>query len=172
MTGTPDVLFAEPGGRWRTVAYGPALCLAVLIAELITDSPVPWFGLLFCAALLAGFVALQVVAARRHVSVELTSDALRNGTETVPLSTIDAVLPEAGEQSWDDEPWDKARTLGELTGIPRRRTGIGLRRTDGEVVRAWARDHRGLRAALNAALDRPAADPVANDLAGENGSQR
>ncbi|MFE3446509.1 hypothetical protein ACFXNW_26060 [Nocardia sp. NPDC059180] len=187
------ILFAEPGGRWRAVAYGPALCLLILILELATGSTPHWFALLFCGALIAAFVALQVVAARRHISVELTTDALRNGTETLSLDAIDAVLGESDEQNWDDEPWDSARALGELSGIPRRRTGIGLRRTDGDVVQTWARDHRGLRAALTAALDkrtprpsdghagggarnhggpREAADPPPQQRPGENGADR
>ncbi|TLF75261.1 hypothetical protein [Nocardia cyriacigeorgica] len=159
MNDSGTVLFAEPGGRWRAVAYGPALCLLILVLELATGSSPHWFALVFCGVLIAAFVALQVVAARRHVSVELTPETLRNGTETLPLDAIDAVLGEADEQSWDDEPWESARALGELSGVPRRRKGIGLRRTDGEVVQAWARDHRGLRAALTTALDERTPDP-------------
>ncbi|GAB2646190.1 hypothetical protein [Nocardia goodfellowii] len=145
------VLFAEPGARWRAVAYGPALCLVILLAELATGSPVHWFALIFCAALIAGFVALQVVAGRRHVSVELTDGALRSGAEVLPLSGIAEILPPRADAKYEDE-WESARALGELSGVPRRRTGIGLRLRDGSVVQAWAKDHRGLRAALTAAL--------------------
>ncbi|WP_063821327.1 hypothetical protein [Nocardia cerradoensis] len=152
----PDsVLFSEPGARWRTVAYGPLLCLLVLILELaLRRGPVHWFGLAFCAILLAGFVTLQVVAGKRHVSVELTDSVLREGTETLPLESIARVFPELDEESWDDEPWEAARALGELTGVPRRRRGIGLKLRDGAMVQAWARDHQQLRAELSAALDR------------------
>ncbi|WP_369974803.1 hypothetical protein [Nocardia sp. MDA0666] len=152
----PDsVLFGEPGARWRTVAYGPLLCLLVLILELaLRRGPVHWFGLTFCAILLAGFVTLQVVAGKRHVSVELTDSALREGTETLPLESIARVFPEHDEESWDDDPWESARALGELTGVPRRRRGIGLKLRDGAMVQAWARDHQQLRAELSAALER------------------
>ncbi|WP_227979532.1 hypothetical protein [Nocardia spumae] len=151
----PDsVLFSEPGARWRSVAYGPLLCLVVLILELVLRrGPVHWFGLVFCAVLLAGFVTLQVVAGKRHVSVELTESRLREGTETVSLDSIARVFPEHDEESWDDDPWQSARALGELTGVPRRRTGIGLKLRDGGMVQAWARDHRGLRAQLTAAIE-------------------
>ncbi|WP_433758682.1 hypothetical protein [Nocardia sp. CA-135398] len=162
MTASEDgatVLFAEPGARWRSVAYGPLLCLIVLILELVTADEVHWFALGFCAALIAGFVVLQVIAGQRHVSVELTSATLREGTETLPLATIDAVLPERDEDSWDDEDWESARSLGELSGVPRRRKGIGLRLVGGELVQAWAKDHRGLRAALIEALGGTDADP-------------
>ncbi|MEV6277604.1 hypothetical protein [Nocardia sp. NPDC051832] len=145
------MLFAEPGARWRAVAYGPLLCLVILLLELVTGSPVHWFALLFCAALIAGFVALQVIAGQRHVSVELTESALRSGTELLPLTEIAEVLPARADVEYEEE-WESARALGELSGVPRRRTGIGLRLRDGSVVQAWAKDHRGLRAALTAAL--------------------
>ncbi|MET9025281.1 hypothetical protein ABZW96_06600 [Nocardia sp. NPDC004168] len=148
------VLFTEPGARWRAVAYGPILCLAVLVLELVTGGDVHWFALLFCAALIAGFVALQVVAGKRHVGVELTAETLRSGTESLPLSSIAEVMPERDENSWDDEEWESARALGELSGVPRRRTGIGLRLADGSLVQAWARDHKALRAALTEAVQR------------------
>jgi hypothetical protein len=149
------VRFAEPGARWRTVAYGPILCLLVVVLELVLGSRVHWFGLAFCAVLLAGFVWLQVVAGRRHISVELTDTALREGTEVLPLARIAAVLPARDPESWDDEEWESARALGELSGVPRRRKGIGLRLRDGSLVQAWARDHRQLRAELDAVLDHP-----------------
>ncbi|RJO76548.1 DUF3093 family protein [Nocardia panacis] len=154
-----SVLFAEPGARWRSVAYGPLLCLLVLVIEVATGTDIHWFALAFCAVLLAGFVVLQVIAGRRHVSVALTDDALRSGAETLPLRTIAEVLPERDEHARDDEEWESARALGELTGVPRRRKGIGLRLVDGALVQAWAKDHRGLRDALGTALARvPAPD--------------
>ncbi|MFF3571702.1 hypothetical protein [Nocardia jiangxiensis] len=157
---TADVRFAEPGARWRAVAYGPLICLIVLILELVLGhGPVHWFGLLFCAVLLAGFVSLQVVAGKRHVSVELTETSLREGAETLELERIATVLPEHDEESWEDEDWQSARALGELAGVPRRRKGIGLKLRDGSLVQAWARDHRRLREELTAAVEgRPAND--------------
>ncbi|MTE16539.1 hypothetical protein [Nocardia aurantiaca] len=148
------VLFSEPGARWRTIGYGPALCAIILVIELIRGGAIHWFGLAFCAVLLAGFVWLQVVAGKRHISVELTPKQLREGTEVVPLRDIAKVLPEEDEQSWDYEDWQSARALGELTGVPRRRKGIGLELADGRLVQAWARDHITLRAELTAALER------------------
>lgn len=180
MTVSETVLFVEPGGRWRAIAYGPALCLLILVIEVASGSPAHWFALSFCGALIAGFVTLQVVAARRHISVELTVDGLRNGTETVPLEKIAAVFAESDERRWDENEWENARALGELTGVPRRRTGIGLRRTDGEPVQAWAKDHRGLRAALNEVLGtvdtdiRPtdtSRDPLLQKWTEEDGAQ-
>ncbi|MFJ4653009.1 hypothetical protein ACIP5Y_17240 [Nocardia sp. NPDC088792] len=148
------VLFSEPGARWRTIAYGPALCGIILAIEVARGGAVHWFGLVFCAVLLAGFVWLQVIAGKRHISVELTADTLREGAEVVPLRTIAQVLPEDDEESWDYEDWQSARALGELSGVPRRRKGIGLKLRDGSLAQAWARDHVTLRAALTGALER------------------
>jgi len=133
----------------------------------VTAAEVHWFALIFCAALIAGFVVLQVIAGQRHVSVELTDTALREGTETLPLAAIDAVLPERDEESWDDEDWESARSLGELSGVPRRRKGIGLRLGDGDLVQAWAKDHRGLRAALTTALGGTDPDQAGDDKGGD-----
>ena len=44
--------------------------------------------------------------------------------------------------------WQSSRALGELTGVPRGRTGIGIRLTGDRIRQAWARNHRGLRDAL------------------------
>ena len=43
------------------------------------------------------------------------------------------------------ERWQSARALGELVGVPKGRTGIGLRLTGGRTAQAWARRHRHLR---------------------------
>lgn len=152
MTADQTPLFAEPGARWRVVAYGPVLCLAVLVVELIGGHKTHPVTLVVLAALLAGIVSVQVLAARSHISVELTATTLRNGTETIELSTIAEVLPERDAADRRELAWESARALGELSGVPRRRTGIGLRLTDDELVQTWARDHRGLRAALTAVI--------------------
>ncbi|MFF0817906.1 hypothetical protein ACFYVR_22480 [Rhodococcus sp. NPDC003318] len=142
------VVFAEPGGRWRTVAFGPVLCLVVLVGDLFIGAGVHVFGLTLFAVVLAGLVAVQVAAARRHASVELTGRALRCGTEAVARADIAEVLPAADPEATDPLPWETARALGDLSGVPRRRTAIGLRLADGGLVRAWARDGDGLRTAL------------------------
>lgn len=146
------VSFAEPGARWRTVALGPVVCLVVLVADLFIGAGVHVFGLTLFAIVLAALVAVQVLAARRHASVEVTATGLRCGTETVPLVDVVEVLPPADPLAEDLQPWETARSLGELSGVPRRRTPIGLRLVDGELVRAWARDDDGLRSVLEAAV--------------------
>lgn len=82
----------------------------------------------------------------------LTERALRR-------AGIEGADAEQNAHSVDDddgaivEKWQSARALGELTGVPRGRTGIGLEITDGRTVQAWARRHRDLRAALAALVD-------------------
>ncbi|WP_433606891.1 hypothetical protein [Prescottella agglutinans] len=148
----PDALFDEPGARWRTVAYGPAFCVVALVIELLTGPVVHWFALTLFAAILAGIVYVQVAAARRHVSVSLTDTTLRQGAEELPVAEIAAVLPEADPYGDEPQPWESARSLGELSGVPRRRKAIGLRLQDGSLVQAWARDDEGLREQLTRAV--------------------
>ncbi|MDH6680376.1 hypothetical protein M2284_004605 [Rhodococcus sp. LBL1] len=148
----PDVLFDEPGARWRTVAYGPVFCVVALVIELLTGPVVHWFALTLFAVILAGIVYVQVAAARRHVSVSLTDTTLRQGAEELPVAEIEDVLPAADPYADEPEPWESARSLGELSGVPRRRKAIGLRLRDGSLVQAWARDDDGLRDALTEAV--------------------
>jgi len=145
-----DVLFAEPGGRWRSVAFGPLLCLAGALLELVTRIPVHWLAWALAAPLLAGVTALQVLGARRHGVVGLSTVTLRQGTEELPVANIAEVFDEPGERAWDDYSfdWEGARALGASLSVPRRHTGIGLKLTDGRLVQAWARDDIALRAAL------------------------
>lgn len=149
----PDVLFEEIGARWRTVAYGPVFCVVALVIELLTGPVVHWFALALFAAILAGIVAVQVAAARRHVSVQLTATTLRQGAEEVPVAEIAAVLPEADPYADEPQRWESARSLGELSAVPRRRKGIGLRLNDGSLAQAWARDDAGLREALTEVVE-------------------
>ncbi len=101
--------------------------------------------------LVSGFLALQVKAARLHTSVELTAESLRQGTETIRVSDIVRIYPPA---TGSEAPsWQSARALGELTGVPRGRTGVGLRLTGDRTAQAWARRHRDLRAALTELVD-------------------
>ena len=56
------------------------------------------------------------------------------------------------------EKWQSARALGELTGVPRGRTAIGLKLSGGRMAQAWARRHRELRAALTELLEQRSAE--------------
>ncbi|OZE99563.1 hypothetical protein [Rhodococcoides fascians] len=145
-----DALFEEPGARWRSLLWGPVFCAAVLVFELLTGPVVHWVALAVVAVVLTGFTYVQVSAARRHVSVALTATELRQGTERLSIADIAVVFPAPEYAAGEYEPkkWETARVLGELTGIPRRRRGVGLRLVGGGLVQAWAKDDDGLREAL------------------------
>jgi hypothetical protein len=148
----PKPLFYEPGASWLWVALaGPLAALSMILVQLSGHTGV---HLLIPMIFLVGvsfFVGLQVIAARIHTSVELSEDALRQGTETILVSEIVRVYPEAENKATSGKElrkWQSSRALGELAGVPRGRVGIGLKLTGGRSAQAWARRHRHLRAAL------------------------
>lgn len=157
----PEVLFFENGASWYWLLAGPASAIAMLLIQIkggVGFQPV--VPLIFLV-LVTGFLGLQVKAARVHTSVELTRESLREGTEVTPVSTIVAVFPQAEHSVKSREPlekWQSARALGELSGVPRGRTAIGIELTGKRTAQAWARNHRGLRAALTALVQEKTAD--------------
>lgn len=144
-----EVLFRESGGSWFVVLIGPLLIAAVVAVEASGPGRVHWPVLSIFFVVLTGFSALQVYAARQHVSVELTETTLRQGARTIPLSDIKAIHPE--NLGGDAMTWESAPALGELSGVPRRRKGIGLTMTSGSLAQAWARDHQRFRQELTEA---------------------
>src|SRR5262249_34595657 len=157
---------------------GPASAVSMILIEVWSGAPVSFVVPLIFLVLVSAFVALQVKAARIHVSVELTEDTLRQGTETILVREIVKVYPEPEhhEASGKElERWQSARALGELTGVPRHRIGIGLKLTERRVAQAWARRHRDLRAALTPLVQErvePARSDVADDDRYDDGSER
>lgn len=142
----PQVLFQEPGASWLWVLLGPAAAISMMLIQGWAGYGLQLLmpGVFF--VLVSGFLALQVWAARTHTSVVLTPDALRQGTETIQVDEIVRVYPEP--TGAEDPKWQSARALGELTGVPRGRTGIGLKLSNDRTAQAWARKHAALRATL------------------------
>ncbi|MDT5210578.1 MAG: hypothetical protein QOF67_2993 [Mycobacterium sp.] len=141
-----EALFYEQGASWYWLLAGPAAAVAMALIQLSSGYGIQLLvpGIFF--VLVTGFLAIQIKAARIHTSVELTPDHLRQGTELLSVDDIVRIYP---EPKGPDEPkWQSARALGELTGVPRRRTGIGLKLTNDRAVQAWARKHEALRTAL------------------------
>ncbi|HKP43435.1 MAG TPA: DUF3093 domain-containing protein [Mycobacterium sp.] len=147
----PQVLFYEQGASWWWVLAGPASGIAMALIQLSAGYGIQWVvpGVFF--VLVTGFLAIQVKAARIHTSVELTPDHLRQGTERISVDNIVRVYPEA--KGPEEPKWQSARALGELTGVPRGRTGIGLKLTNDRAAQAWARKHQVLRAALTQVVE-------------------
>jgi hypothetical protein len=157
----PERLFFENGASWHWLWLGVVGGLLMMFVQLSAGLGFQPVVPVFFLVMMCGFQAVQVRAARIHTSVELTADTLRQGTETLPTGEILAVYPEAehpvksggpikkwaksGEQL---EKWQESRSLGELNGVPKGRTGIGLKLANDRTAQAWARDHEALRAAL------------------------
>ncbi len=142
---TSEVLFYEQGASWLWVLAGPGAGVAMALIQL-SAGYFQWLIPIVFFLLLTFFLSIQVKAARIHTSVELTADTLRQGTETTRTAEIVRVYPEA--EGAEAPKWQYARALGELTGVPRGRTGIGLRLAGDRTAQAWARKDKQLRAAL------------------------
>jgi len=144
-------LFYEQGASWYWLLAGPVSGLTMLLIQLKGGAGIQLFVPMIFLVLVTGFLWLQVHAARIHTSVELTADSLRQGTEVIPVRTIVAVYPEAEHTVKSGElleKWQTSRALGELSGIPRGRKGVGIKLTGDRTAQAWARKHRQLREAL------------------------
>jgi hypothetical protein len=147
----PEVLFHEQGASWAWVFAGPASAGAVALIQMSAGYGLQPLVPTVFLVLVTGFLAIQVKAARIHTSVELTPETLREGTEIIRVSEIERIYPEP--KRTEAPKWQSARALGELTGVPRGRTGIGLRLTNDRTAQAWARRHAELRAALHQLVD-------------------
>lgn len=159
----PAPLFSERGASWYWVLLGPAAGLAMVLIENSSGYGLQPLTPGLFLVLVSGFLAVQVKAARIHSSVELTEQTLRQGTETIRVDDIVMVYPAAEPPSRREEKpekWQEARALGELSGVPKRRVGIGLQLADKRTVQAWARDHRRLRAVIT---------PLVGQRAGSSG---
>ena len=147
MTGpSNERLFYEPGASWAWLLAGPAAGGGMLAIQI--SAGYGWQPLMpgLLVVLVSGFLAVQVKAARIHTSVELTPEILRQGAEITQVSEIVTVYPPATRSEM--QKWQSARALGELTGIPRGRTGIGLKLSGDRTAQGWARRHGTLREEL------------------------
>lgn len=166
-------LFREAGASWYWVLAGPASAASLIYIQWTNHVAISLLVPMIFLVLVSAFVALQVKAARIHTSVELTEDALRQGTETILVSEIVKVFPEAENSVKSGKPlarWQSARALGELVGVPRGRFGIGLKLTGGRTAQAWARRHRHLRDALTPLVEERMGpyEPEVADEAGDD----
>ena len=141
-----QVLFYEQGASWLWVLAGPAAGIAMALIQMSAGYGFQWLVPTVFFVLVSGFLWIQVKAARIHTSVELTPEYLRQGTERIRTDDIVRIYPEATGR--EAPKWQSARALGELTGVPRGRTGIGLKLTNDRSAQAWARKHHQLRTTL------------------------
>ncbi len=148
-----EVLFSEPGGSWWWLLAGPAAGGAMMLIQMSGGVGIQLGVPAAFMILVSGFLAIQIKAARIHTSVELTPTTLRQGTEFVRIADIVRIFPEPKRH--EAEKWQTYRAFGELSGVPRGRTGIGIKLTEGRSGQAWARRHRTLRAALEQLVGEP-----------------
>ena len=142
----PEVLFYEQGASWMWVSAGPASAVVMALIQKSAGYGIQLLVPGLFLVLVSGFLAVQVKAARIHTSVELTPEHLRQGTERIRTDDIVRIYP---QPTGSEEPkWQSARALGELTGVPRGRTGIGVELTNDRTAQAWARRHHQLRTVL------------------------
>lgn len=156
MPESDEVLFHEQGASWTWLLLGPIAAVAMLLIQRSAGMGFQFLVPSFFLILLSVILYVQVHAARIHTSVELTAESLREGTEVLPIADIVTVYPEtpvAKKSGKDPRPWQEARSLGELNGVPKGRRGIGLKLSGGRTAQAWARDDDALREALIRLVD-------------------
>ena len=127
--------YLEPGGSWRPF-WGVAAVLAVLVVlDVALPGPdVPALLWLVAAVLVLGAVGVGCLSARRVWTVRVAGRgpeaALSVGREELPLAQVDAGHLRSGTAGVDAG----APVLGGGWSVPKGRTGLPLRRTDGTTV--------------------------------------
>ena len=147
--------YVEPGGSWRPFWLVAAVLTVLLLADVLLPGPglppVLW-GVLLAVL---GIVAAGCLSARRLWTVRIHGrgpDAVLSvGRERVPLTAVDAAhLRDVGEGTAGADAG--APVLGGGWSVPRGRTGLPLRLTDGRIVLVPTRDPAALAAALLAGV--------------------
>jgi hypothetical protein len=146
--------YVEHGGSWRPFWIVAAALGVFLVLDLILpggDVP-PLLWLVAIVAVL-GTVGLGCLSARRVWTVRVDGRgpdaALTVGRERVPLSDVDGDHLRAVDSGVDAG----APVLGGGWSLPRGRTGLPLKLTDGRTVLVPTREPAALHAALVAGVE-------------------
>ena len=150
--------FVEHGGTWRPLWIVAAAVMTFVGFEIaLPGRDLPWFGWL-ALVLALGIVAIGCLSARRVWTVRVDGPgpdaALTVGRERVPLSQIDLEHLMTVDSGVDAG----APVLGGGGSLPRGRTGLPLRFTDGRTVLVPTQDPAPLFEALVVRLTGSAAD--------------
>ncbi|MDF2826111.1 MAG: conserved transrane protein [Mycobacterium sp.] len=115
----------------------------IRVDEIVTVYPAPTNGM-------RSYYDDRVLnrAAGRNKSNALANRAMKKAGLDPAGNPDPPEKPAPAPEPVSAEKWQSARALGELSGVPRGRTGIGLKLTGGRTAQAWARRHAELRAAL------------------------
>ena len=137
--------YVEPGGSWRPFWLIAAVMAVLLVLDAVLpgrDVP-PLLWLLAIPSVL-GVVAIGTVSAQRVWTVRVEDDALVVGPDRLPWADVDrAHLSEITSGADTGAP-----LLGGGATVPRGRTGLPLRLTDGRSVLVPTRDPAALLTAL------------------------
>jgi len=137
--------YVEPGGSWRPFWLIAAALTALLALDIVlpgSDVPPLVWVLAFVSVL--GVVAIGTVAAQRVWTVRVEDEALVVGPERLPWADVDrAHLAEITSGADTGAP-----ILGGGSTLPRGRTGLPLRLTDGRSVLVPTRDPAALLTAV------------------------
>jgi hypothetical protein len=137
--------YVEEGGTWRPFwLVAAALAVFVVLDLVLPGGDVP--VLLWVVAIVAvlGIVAVGTLSARRVWTVRVDADGLSVGREQVRFSDIDEDHLRAVDSGVDAG----APVLGGGWSLPRGRTGLPLKLTDGRTVLVPTRDPAALWSAL------------------------
>ncbi|MYW94093.1 hypothetical protein G3I59_26665 [Amycolatopsis rubida] len=133
-------LYSEPGVGWSALIWGPLFALLGALAELATGGPTHVVGWVLIGAALCGLTLPWVYARRRFLSLEVTTEQVRQGRETVAAERIASVTDVGAPVG--------TRVLGGGWSVPRKYDELPVELDDGTVVLAWARDVEALKTAL------------------------
>jgi hypothetical protein len=134
-------LYSEAGVGWLALVWGPLFALLGAVAELATGGPVHTVAWIMVAIGLCALTLPWVYARRRFLSLEVTTQGLRQGREQLEAARI-ADVTDVGTPVG-------ARVLGGGWTVPRKYDELPVKLDDGTVVLAWARDVEALQAALS-----------------------
>jgi hypothetical protein len=144
-------VYTEPGGSWRTFWLVVAFLAALLVLDLaLPGGDVPPLLWVVGTVAVLGVVAGTTLLARRAWTLRLDDRALSVGRERLALADVDVPHLRAvreGEAGVDAG----APVLGGGWSVPRGRSGLPLRLTDGRTVLVPTRDPAALTTALLAA---------------------
>jgi hypothetical protein len=145
VTVGPGGSYTEQGGSWRPLWIVAAAFAVFLVLDVVLPgSDLPPLLWALAAVAVLGIVASGCLSARRVWTVRVDADELAVGRERVPLPDVDVDhLREVGSGVDAGAP-----VLGGGWSLPRGRTGLPLKLTDGRTVLVPTRDPAALRAAL------------------------
>jgi hypothetical protein len=137
--------YVEQGATWRAFWGVAAALLAVPVLDAALPGPgvPPWLWALALVGVL-GPVAAGTLSARRIWTLRVDERALAVGREAVPLADVDPDHLASVDSGVDAG----APLLGGGWSLPKGRTGLPLRLTDGRTVLVATRDPAALRAAV------------------------